>query len=101
MERLEQFGLGLRMDTDLHDDREQRCRMLGHPVPFRYCRQLPDGKPCRLIVDCWQGHFDVASWLEGCYTAEEIETILAPPTPKLTSIVELIERAKNASPRPG
>jgi hypothetical protein len=88
------------MDSNLPDDREQRCRMLGHPVPFRYCRQLPDGRPCRLIIDCWQGRFDVVSLLQRCYTPEEIEAILTPPKPKLTSIVELIERAKKAGPRP-
>ena len=88
------------MDADVHDENEQRCRMLGHPVPFRYCRQLPEGRPCRLIVDCWQGHFDVTAWLESEYTPEEIEAILAPPKPKLTSLVELIERARNAGSSP-
>ena len=88
------------MDTAEHDDRQQRCRMLGHPVPFGYCRQLPEGKPCRLIVDCWQGYLDVKSYLEERYTPEEIEAILAPPKPKLASIVELIEQAKKASESP-
>ena len=51
------------MDIDAHDSREQRCRMLGHAVPFGYCRQLPEGRPCRLIVDCWQGLLDVHAFL--------------------------------------
>jgi hypothetical protein len=88
------------MDSGLQDEREQRCPMLGHPVPFRYCRQLPEGRPCRLIIDCWQGRFDVVSLLQERYTPEEIGAILAPPKPKLTSIVELIERAKKGTPRP-
>jgi hypothetical protein len=29
------------------------------------------------------------------YTAEEIEAILTPPNPKLMTLVELIEQAKN------
>ena len=74
--------------------------MLGHAVPFSYCRQLPEGRPCRLIVDCWQGYFDVVALLKERYTPEEIEAILAPPKPTLTSIVELIEQAKKAGESP-
>ena len=88
------------MDIDIHDELEQRCRMLGHPVPFSYCRQLPEGRPCRMILDCWQGRFDTAAFLEQHYTPEQIEAILAPPTPKLTSILELIDKAKKAADQP-
>ena len=84
------------MDIAAYDKLEQRCRLLGHPVPFSYCRQLPEGRPCRLIVDCWQGHFDVTTFLQEQYTPDQIEAALAPPKPKLTSIVELIEQAKKA-----
>lgn len=85
------------MPVDEHDECTQRCRMLGHPVPFGYCRALPEGRPCRLIVDCWQGHFDVNAFLHEHFTPEQIETIQAPPKPKLTSILELIEQAKKAN----
>lgn len=85
------------MDADAHDACEQRCRMLGHPVPFNYCRQLPEGRPCRLLVECWQGHFDVMAYLDKHCSREQIEALLAPPKPKLTSLVELIERAKRAA----
>jgi hypothetical protein len=88
------------MNSDLPDDREQRCRLLGHPVPFGYCRQLPEGQPCRLIIDCWQGQLDVMSLLQERYTSEEIEAFLAPPKPKLTSLVELIEKAKRGQSMP-
>jgi len=74
--------------------------MLGHAVPFSYCRQLPEGRPCRLIVDCWQGYFDVAAFLEAHYSREQIEAILAPPKPKLATIVDLIEQAKKAGESP-
>lgn len=58
---------------------------------------LPEGRPCRLIVDCWQGSFDVMSYLKQRYSDEQIEVILAPPKPKLVSLVELIERARQSS----
>jgi hypothetical protein len=78
------------------DHLERHCRMLGHEIHFGYCRLLPEGRPCRLIVDCWQGCFDVMSFLQERYSPDEIESFLAPPKPKLASIVELIERARNA-----
>jgi hypothetical protein len=85
-------------DTAEHspDHLERHCRLLGHEVAFGYCRLLPEGRPCRLIVDCWQGCFDVMAFLQERYNPEQIEAFLAPPKPKLTSIVELIERAEQA-----
>ena len=71
--------------------------MLGHEIRFGYCRLLPEGRPCRLIVDCWQGSFDVMSYLRERYRPEEIESFLAPPKPKITSNLELIEKAKQAA----
>jgi hypothetical protein len=89
-------------DTDKHspDHLERRCRLLGHEVTFGYCHHLPEGRPCRLIVDCWQGCFDVMGFLQERYDREQIEAFLAPPKPKLTSIVELIERARQAQDGP-
>jgi hypothetical protein len=78
------------------DHLEQYCRMLGHEIRFGYCRLLPEGRPCRLIVECWQGRLDVASFLNARYSRDQIEAFLAPPKPKLNSLIELIERAKQA-----
>jgi len=51
--------------VDEHDqDMLPRCGRLGHEVPFGYCRREEFGKPCRLILDCWQGQFDVRSFLQ-------------------------------------
>ena len=82
------------MDLKAYDDREQRCRMLGHPIHFGYCRQLPEGRPCRLILDCWHGWFDVTGFVREHCSAEQIEAIQAPPKPKLATIVDLIEQAR-------
>ena len=82
------------------DHLERHCRMLGHEIRFGYCRLLPEGRPCRLVVDCWQGSFDVASYLRERYQPEEIESFLGPPKPKITSILELIEKAKKACDTP-
>ncbi len=90
------------MNREIDDDAELHCRMLGHAVPFRYCRSATEGLPCRLVQECWQGRFDVHAFLQARYTPEQIQEILAPSKPKLASIVELIEqaRARNATPDP-
>ena len=68
--------------------------MLGHPVPFSYCRQVNGGLPCRLIADCWHEQFDVATFLSEHFTPEQLQAALAPPKPKLASILDLIEKAR-------
>ncbi len=70
-----------------------RCSMLGHQVPFDYCRQCSNSLPCRKIIDCWSREIDVRRYLEREYTAEEIRQILSPPKPKLLQIIEIAKKA--------
>jgi len=79
---------------ETYDGLEIRCRLLGHAVPFRYCRRVAEGLPCRLVLDCWHERFPVDEFLRRHYSPEQIQRILAPPKPKLTSLVELIEQAR-------
>jgi len=79
-----------------HDDRKRRCPQLGHDVPFSYCRAVADGLPCRRVVDCWQDFFDANTYIRDHYSEEQIKAIFTPPRPKITSILEIIERAKKA-----
>ncbi len=83
------------MSIDAYDQREAYCRKLGHDVPFRYCRSVDGDFPCRLVPDCWCPQFDAAAWLREHYTPEQIVRILAPPQPKLASILDLIEKARS------
>ncbi|NLX13196.1 MAG: hypothetical protein GXY44_06010 [Phycisphaerales bacterium] len=83
------------MAIEEHDTREGYCRMLGHHVPFSYCRAQADGRPCRRILDCWFEKFDVRSYLATHFSAAEIEAFLAAPKPKMASLIELIEQARN------
>ncbi len=83
--------------TEEHDRRENYCRRLGHAVPFDYCRSESDGKPCRLILDCWWQHFDVEAALRDSIAPAELDTLragVAPPN-KVLSIFELIQQARN------
>ena len=82
-----------------HDQDLLHCRRLGHEVTFGYCRQETDGKPCRLVLDCWWEHFEVRSFLRAHLpeeTAAEVERAGAsPPPPKILSLVEMIQQAKD------
>jgi len=83
-------------DIHSHDHRERRCPMLGHQVLFSYCRQPASELPCRRIFDCWWQTFDVQTFLRAQYDDEAIRKILAPQKPKIVSLIELIERARQA-----
>ena len=83
------------------DHFERRCPRLGGSVSFGYCRTCGENNTaCWKIFDCWWERFDVVSHLSSCLTEEQFEALLAcrRPKPKLSSLVELIEQAKNRQP---
>ena len=75
----------------------RRCPRLGNPVPFDYCEVCGDREqPCFKILDCWWEHFDVVQYLRDNLTEEQFANVAAArPKPKITSLVELIEQARN------
>ena len=87
-------------DIQANDARTRRCPMLGHDVAFRYCRAPAAPLPCRRVLDCWWETFDVESFIRAHFTAEQMAAILAPPKPKMTTLVELIQKAKQSAARP-
>lgn len=82
------------MGLQEHDNRVIYCRMLGHQVPFSYCRQGASGQPCRRIFDCWFQTFDIETFIQAHFTQSHIEAFLTPAKPKLTTLLELIQQAK-------
>ena len=68
--------------------------MLGHAVPFQYCRTASEAMPCRKIKDCWFEKLPVEAYMEEHFKPEELEKIFAPPAPKMSSLLDLIEKAK-------
>lgn len=81
--------------TTLFDDTMVRCPRLGHQITFSYCRSENKGLPCFKILDCWQDHFSVEDYLRELLTPDEWErTFERQKSPKLLSLVELIEEAK-------
>ncbi len=78
-----------------NDDFDIRCPKLGHQIFFSYCRTENQGIPCFKILNCWCNHFAVENFLKNELTPEEWVKAFKPPQPKLLSLVELIEQAKN------
>jgi hypothetical protein len=72
-----------------------RCRRLGNPVPFSYCRFENKGLPCSMIMDCWYDHFMIEDFLREELKPDEWEKIFGkPPKQKVLTLIELIEEAK-------
>jgi hypothetical protein len=85
------------MSIDQHDNKKIYCRMLGHHITFAYCRAGHSSQPCRKIFDCWFQTFDIKKFMNDHFTDSEIQAILAPSKDKMTSIIELIQKAQQNS----
>ena len=85
-----------------HDDLMIYCSQLGGEVPFRYCRTVNDGLPCRKVLVCWEFRLEISRFLSEHYSSDQIERALAPPTrTRIETILELIEKAKKIKRRRG
>ncbi len=72
-----------------------RCPKLGHQIYFSYCEREGGSFPCPKALDCWHGIFSVEEYFRERYEQEVFEGIFfAKPKPKLLTLVELIEKAK-------
>lgn len=77
------------------DDFMIRCRKLGNPVPFSYCRIENRGLPCFKTIDCWYDCFMVEDFLRLELEPDAWERIFnQPQRPKILTLLELIEEAK-------
>jgi hypothetical protein len=83
-------------DITSHDGRKRRCPMLGHDVQFSYCRAPGRRLPCRRVFDCWFETFDVEAFIRGHFAEADIQQILAPPTDKVSTLLDLIEKARRS-----
>ncbi|HRZ25974.1 MAG TPA: hypothetical protein P5346_03630 [Spirochaetota bacterium] len=86
------------MEKNQFDEIEIYCRRLGHYVTFKYCRSMDGGNPCRGVFDCAFEKIPVREYMAEHYSDEEIAAILSPPASKISSIIDLIERAKKNKP---
>ncbi len=77
-----------------YDEKTAYCRTLGHYVPFRYCRTVNDGIPCRKIKDCWFDKVDIEKYITGNFSESEREKIFSPPPEKISTLIDLIKKAQ-------
>lgn len=68
--------------------------MLGHEITFAYCRTPGSDIPCRKIFDCWWETFDITAFIKKYYDKETLQMLTAPPQPKTSSLLDLIEQAR-------
>ena len=73
------------------------CRMLGHELPFSYCRKPGSEVFCRKIRDCWHADIEIDTFLTEHFSNEQIESALSPPRPKVSTLVDLIARAQKST----
>ena len=84
-----------KQDRPPGDDYKIRCPRLGHQISFSYCRSENRGLPCFKTLDCWFEHFLVEAFLRKELTPAEWDKVFERPVkPKIVSLVELIEQAK-------
>ncbi len=82
-------------DTPLDDAFQIRCPRLGQQISYSYCCRENMGLPCFKTLDCWHPYFDVVSHLKNELSAADWrESFEKPPTPKMLSLAELIDKAR-------
>ncbi|MCP4603137.1 MAG: hypothetical protein GY847_21925 [Proteobacteria bacterium] len=79
---------------DKYDNERCYCRKLGHHLTFAYCRTTTESTICPEILNCWFEKLPVREFIESHYSPKEIEALFTHKQPKLTSLVELIAKAK-------
>lgn len=84
---------------ETHDHIQQFCRMLGHKVPFAYCRKMNGDLPCGNMLDCWKNIFAVEDFVRNFYSEEEKARFLEPPKPKISQIYDILMQIKKSKPK--
>jgi len=80
-----------------YDELNNYCRMLGHHIPFHYCRTVQNGLPCSKILDCHFERLPIQQYIAEYFSEEQQALIFKQPEPKINTLMELIARAKNRS----
>jgi len=79
----------------MYDHLEIRCPKLGGEVTFSYCKKEEGDLPCPRVILCWQRHFPVEDYLRGKLTQKQWNRCFNQRAKdKMTTLVELIEKAK-------
>jgi len=79
------------------DHEQGYCRKLGHHLSFGYCHSERHGLPCPKIRDCWFTLIPIDKFLAENFAPDEIQYLYEPPPPKVSTLLELIERSRKAA----
>ncbi|MBN1406207.1 MAG: hypothetical protein JW956_00375 [Calditrichaceae bacterium] len=82
------------MNIHEYDAETIYCRKLGHHLKFDYCRREFNELPCSRIIKCWAERIPIHNFLSSHFSDKDLEKIFAPPVPKMTSLIELIQKAQ-------
>lgn len=74
--------------------------MLGHDVAFLYCRKTDRNIPCRKIKDCWFQLLPIVEYMDEHFNPLEQQSIFKDPEPKISSLLDLIAKAKSRMNEP-
>ncbi|MBT3379504.1 MAG: hypothetical protein HN742_42705 [Lentisphaerae bacterium] len=88
--------------SDQPEQRCQRCKRLGHEVPFEYCFTQESDQVCPEILNCWWERFDVRTCLADRLGKDVVKELESPrqQQPKILGLLELIEQAKKRQVKP-
>lgn len=80
-----------------YEEKEIRCPRLGGPVNFEYCSREASGNPCQRALVCWAPHFDVEAFFKERLSDKAFhECFFQAFQPKIVTLLDLIEKARNA-----
>jgi hypothetical protein len=82
------------MSVDIYDEESIYCRKLGHHLKFNYCRRESGDLPCSVVAKCWLDKIPISDFLNEHFSAEELNKAFSPPTAKVTSLIDLIQKAQ-------
>jgi hypothetical protein len=80
------------------DRLDLRCPRLGGSVTFDYCRKVSEGLPCSRSLLCWAPQFPVMEYMIRVLDSDEWQQVFEQPAkPRLSSVLEAVERAREAA----
>ena len=84
--------------TTSYEEKEIRCPRLGGEVTFGYCSREASGNPCYRALFCWSPYFQVEVFFKEKLGEEAFhECFDKTVQPKLVTLVDLIEKARNTT----
>ncbi len=79
-----------KMTPEQFDHQERRCPMLGHQIPFSYCRSTHGNTPCKKILDCWHERLPIQEFIKSQHGEEMLQRLETPSQHKVVTITQIV-----------